>query len=383
MPAIEKVREGNPYCGLRVIHPGPPTPAAPSCFTTFLCRPFCTLSSSNSPWASLPAQGSSTLISAAGPSTHPAGLSLNLSASPTSSPHPTPGCLPCSDSTVSRPAAVLRPTSRLQSFIGRTGGSLVCLVCSMPSPRCTPSFQLSADRGRANLVCPQPPIRPGRQSQELWAEATQDDFPEANRSSFPHLPPHPKPEPIRGGHGGWSRAAVQGARSQLIIPGPHSVPQPGAWLLALCASWLEPPTGVTAVAGPVVPTLPGGPQVLSIPGQCLLGAGLTVCGPRQVTLGSVWGAQARGREAWVQSCPPETSQLQLVVSSVQVRSRQRPHASRSRCALGRACTSPVASRGEARGPRAVAAQLKQVSPRARPLRPPPGHSLPRFHLLSP
>ena len=70
-----------------------------------------------------------------------------------------------------------------------------------------------------------------------------------------------------------------GARSQLIIPGPHSVPQPGAWLLALCASWLEPPTGVTAVAGPVVPTLPGGPQVLSIPGQCLLGAGLAVCGP--------------------------------------------------------------------------------------------------------
>lgn len=44
-PAIE-VREGNPYRGLRVIHPGLPTPAAPSCFTTFLCRPFCTFSSS-------------------------------------------------------------------------------------------------------------------------------------------------------------------------------------------------------------------------------------------------------------------------------------------------------------------------------------------------
>lgn len=195
-------REGNPYCGLQVTHPGPPTPAAPSCFTTFLCRPFCTLSSSNSRWASLPAQGSSTLTSAAGPSTHPAGLSLNLSASSTGGPHPTPGCLPCSDSTVSRPAAILRPTLQLQSFVGRTGGLLVCLVCSMPSPPCTPNFQLSAGRGRVNLVCPQPPIGPGRQSQELWAEATQDDFPEANRSSFPRLPPHLKPEPSRGGHGG-------------------------------------------------------------------------------------------------------------------------------------------------------------------------------------
>lgn len=68
---------------------------------------------------------------------------------------------------------------------------------------CTPNFQLSAGRGRVNLVCPQPPIGPGRQSQELWAEATQDDFPEANRSSFPRLPPHLKPEPSRGGPGGW------------------------------------------------------------------------------------------------------------------------------------------------------------------------------------
>lgn len=133
-------REGNPYCGLRVTHPGPPTPAAPSCFTTFLCRPFCTLSSSNSRWASLPAQGSSTLTSAAGPSTHPAGLSLNLSASSTGGPHPTPGCLPCSDSTVSRPAAILRPTLQLQSFVGRTGGLLVCLVCSMPSSPAPPIF---------------------------------------------------------------------------------------------------------------------------------------------------------------------------------------------------------------------------------------------------
>ena len=96
-----------------------------------------------------------------------------------------------------------------------------------------------------------------------------------------------------------------------------------------------------------------------------------------------WGAQARCREVWVQSCPPETFQLELVVSSGQVRSRQRPHASRSRCALGCACASPVASRGDARDPRAVAAQLKQVSPRARRLRPPPGHSLPCFYLLSP
>ena len=99
------------------------------------------------------------------------------------------------------------------------------------------------------------------------------------------------------------------------------------------------------------------------------------------------GAQARCREVWVQSCTPETFQLELVMSSGQVRSRQRPHASRSRCALGCACASlgvsPVASRGEAEDPRAVAAQLNQVSPRACPLCPPPGHSLPCFYLLSP
>ena len=139
----------------------PPTLAAPSCFTTFLCRPSCTFSASNGRWASLPAQGSSTLVSAAGPSTHPAGLSLNLSASPTGGPHPTPGCLPCSDSTVSLPAAILRPTSQLQLFVGLTGGLLVYLVCSMPSPSRTPNFQLCVGRGLVNLVCPQPPIGPG------------------------------------------------------------------------------------------------------------------------------------------------------------------------------------------------------------------------------
>ena len=40
----------------------------------------------------------------------------------------------------------------------------------------------------------------------------------------------------------------------LITPRPHSIPQPRAWLLALCASRPEPPTGITAVAGPAVPT---------------------------------------------------------------------------------------------------------------------------------
>lgn len=108
----------------------------------------------------------------------------------------------------------------------------------------------------------------------------------------------------------------QGCCSGSVEPTDHTraTQRPPAGL-ALCASWLELPTGVTAVAGPVVPTLPGGPQVLSIAGQCLLGAGLAVCGPRQVTLGSVWGhrpdAERPGYKAvllrlpscnW--SCPP-------------------------------------------------------------------------------
>lgn len=91
-------------------------------------------------WASLPAQSSSTLFSAAGPSTHPAGLSLNPSAPPPAPPHATLGCLPCSDSTMSRPAAISRPTSQLQVFVGPTGGLLVCLICSMPSPPAPPIF---------------------------------------------------------------------------------------------------------------------------------------------------------------------------------------------------------------------------------------------------
>lgn len=124
--------------------------------------------------------------------------------SPAGAPHATPGCLPCSDSTMSRPAAISRPTSQLQVLVSQTGGLLVCLICSVPSPPRTPNFQLSAGRGRVNLVCPQPPTTPGRQSQEPWAEATQDDFPETNRGS-----PRPKPDPSRGGHGGGGRAADQ------------------------------------------------------------------------------------------------------------------------------------------------------------------------------
>lgn len=60
--------------------------------------------------------------------------------SPTGGPRPAPGCLPCSDSAVSLPAAILRPTSQLQLFVGRTRGLLVCLVCSMPSPPAPPIF---------------------------------------------------------------------------------------------------------------------------------------------------------------------------------------------------------------------------------------------------
>lgn len=118
-------------------------------------------------------------------STHPAGLSLESFASSTEALTPPLGCLPCSDSTVSRPAAILRPTLQLQSFVGRTGGLLVCLVCSMPSPPAAPIFSSVWAEVGSTFVCPQPPDRSGRQSQELWAEATQDDFPEANRSSFP------------------------------------------------------------------------------------------------------------------------------------------------------------------------------------------------------
>lgn len=92
-------------------------------------------------------------------------------------PPPHPGCLPCSDSTVSRPAAILRPTLQLQSFVGRTGGLLVCLVCSMPSPPAPPIFSSVRAEVGPTLSVHSPRPGPGRQSQELWAEATQDDFP--------------------------------------------------------------------------------------------------------------------------------------------------------------------------------------------------------------
>ena len=71
-----------------------------------------------------------------------------------------PGARPAF-TTVSLPAAILRPTSQLQLFVGLTGGLLVYLVCSMPSPSRTPNFQLCVGRGLVNLVCPQPPIGPG------------------------------------------------------------------------------------------------------------------------------------------------------------------------------------------------------------------------------
>lgn len=154
------------------------------------------------------------LTSAAGPSTHPAGLSLNLSASSTGSPTPPQqAACPAPDSTVSTAtAAILRPL-QLQSFVGRTGGLLVCLVCSMPSSPAPPIFSSV----RAEVVQPclsTAPIGPERLRVRNCGQKPPRMTFEANRISFP-ASTHLKPGQ-RGGHGGgggWGRAAVRGAWS--------------------------------------------------------------------------------------------------------------------------------------------------------------------------
>lgn len=112
-PAIEK----EILTVYRGSHPGR-LPQPPLLLHHLPLQAFCTLSSSRHPAGGPPSllQGSSTLTSAAGPSTLPCRSQFESFCFLHRQPHPTPGCLPCSDSTVSRPA-ILRPTLQLQSFV--------------------------------------------------------------------------------------------------------------------------------------------------------------------------------------------------------------------------------------------------------------------------
>lgn len=67
--------------------------------------------------------------------------------------------------------------------------------------------------------------------------------------------------------GCWGRAAVQGAWSQLITPGPHSVPQL-AWL-SVQAGWSSPQASLQSL-GPWFPPCPVAPRFsASLDSACL------------------------------------------------------------------------------------------------------------------
>lgn len=196
-PAIEKVREGNPYRGLQVIHPGLPPRPPPLASPPSSAGP----SARSLPHTAVGLPPCSELFHAllcCRAFHSPCRSQLESFCSPASAPHATLGCLPCSDSTMSRPAAISRPTSQLQVFVGRTGGLLVCLICSMPSPPAPPIFSSVRAEVVSTLSVHSPRPRQGGRVRNLRQKPPRMTFQKQTG-----VPPEARPQ--QGRTRGWGQ----------------------------------------------------------------------------------------------------------------------------------------------------------------------------------